>query len=74
MAEKQRYAILGIHDEKVTTVEGNFARVRFFIEDEQVDEDMPLPELPVGLPKIESVYLAMMKDDIENRYKELGGI
>lgn len=43
--QKKSYVILGIHDEKVATVEENVARVRLFIGDEVKDVDIPLPKM-----------------------------
>lgn len=69
----EKYAILGIHDERVITVEGNVARVRMFIGPERqvVDEDFPLPQLPAGVPPTEHVYRSMLADIINARIVEL---
>lgn len=37
------YAILGIHGHDCVTVVGDVARVRFFVDDKVLDEDVPLP-------------------------------
>ena len=68
-----KYAILGIHGERVPTVEGNVARVRMFIGDTQVDEDFDLPVLPPGTPETEEVYNSFLKPTIEARIAELEG-
>lgn len=67
------YAILGIHDKKVDTIEGNVARVRLFINGEKTDEDFPLPELMPGVVPSAEVYGMVLKPAILKRIAELKG-
>lgn len=71
--ELPKFTILAIHGEEVTTVEGNVARVRFWIgaERKEIDEDIPLPEVPRGLPQTLEMYQFLMKPTIEKRLTEL---
>jgi hypothetical protein len=43
MEDGREYAILGIHDKDVLSVEGEVVRVRMFVGDQVIDEDFPLP-------------------------------
>lgn len=65
-----KYVILGIHGEGVTTTD-NVARVRMFVNGSEVDEDFLLPYLPDVVPHIASVYEYTLKPDIEQRISEL---
>lgn len=68
------FAILAIHGEKVTTVEGNVARVRLFLADGQVvDEDFELPPLPPASQPEESLYQHLLTPAIETRIAVLEG-
>ena len=69
------YAILGIHGEDVTTVNGNVARVRLFLDTqkEPVDIDIDLPVLMSQLPPVLEVYDCLLKPEIEKRIAELEG-
>jgi hypothetical protein len=73
MADEKRppYAILGIHGSDVETVEGNVARVRFFVGSKIVDEDHPLPPLGAGVPATMEMYDMVMKRDLVKRAEEL---
>lgn len=59
----RKYQILGVHDDKVLTVESNVARVRMYIGDEQVDEDFLLPQALTVERQLDSA--------IQNRISEL---
>jgi hypothetical protein len=73
MADEKRppYAILGIHGNDVRTIEGDVARVRFFVGDRIVDEDHELPPLGPGVPATMEMYDMVMRHDLLKRAEEL---
>jgi hypothetical protein len=67
------FVVLGVHDEYVDTIEGNYLRARMTVGNKEIDEDFILPELPrsSGIPRTLEVYRYLLKDDIEKRMAEL---
>jgi len=67
------FVVLGIHGDKVLTVEGNVARVRMYVKGKEYDEDFDLPEIPEdsGIPRTEQTYAFLLKGTIVKRMKEL---
>jgi hypothetical protein len=71
--QKPPYVILGIHGKDVETVEGNVARVRFFVNGKVVDENHELPAIAPGVPATLELYDMVMKHDLLKRYEALAG-
>lgn len=76
------FAILGIHDAAVRTVNSyslggeylgpkNVARVRMFVGDKVVDQDFALPSLPESVAISAELYRDLLAGSIEKRMTEL---
>lgn len=61
--QEKGYAILGTHGDGVDTVEGYVFRVRFFINGEVIEEDLPIP--------VAKSLDQLMEEMAQKRYTEL---
>lgn len=57
------FAVLGEHGAKVTTTTGNTLRVRFFVNGEEIDEDLPIPAV--------KTYEEIVEEMCKKRLEEL---
>lgn len=63
----RKYELLGIHGDKVLTVEGNVARVRMYIGNEQVDEDFALPKTITVKQQLDTLIQSRMAEITQQR-------